>query len=154
MTKDFEDLFALFAKYGVRSLVVGGHAVAFHAKPRFTKDIDVFVERSEDNASRIMKALTEFGFGEVGVTSADFLRENFIVQLGFPPNRIDLLTSLTGVTFDAAWPDKVAGKFGNQDVFYIGRSALIANKKAVGRPQDTQDVQWLEDYGPTLEYDK
>lgn len=123
---------------------MGGHALAFHAKPRFTKDIDILVEPSPDNAKRLMQALDDFGFGDVGLTEGDFSAPGAIVQLGVAPNRIDLITAIDGVTFDEAWQGRVRGRFGSQEVFYLGKTELIRNKQASGRKQDLADLEWLE----------
>jgi hypothetical protein len=141
--KDFEDLFACFAAEGVKALIVGGYAVAFHAKPRTTKDIDVWVEPTADNASRVMAALARFGFGDVGLAADDFARPGQIVQLGYPPNRIDLLTSIAGVEFGEAWARRVPSSYGKAAVCYIGLDDLIRNKEAVRRPTDLADARWL-----------
>jgi hypothetical protein len=123
---------------------VGGHALAFHAKPRFTKDIDIFVEPSSKNAKRLMQALDDFGFGDVGLNEEDFSKPGAIVQLGVAPNRIDLITAIDGVTFDEAWQGREKGRFGSQDVYYLGKAELIRNKRASGRKQDLADLEWLE----------
>ncbi|MGB5815104.1 MAG: DUF6036 family nucleotidyltransferase [Thermoanaerobaculia bacterium] len=128
----------------VKAVIVGGHALAFHAKPRFTKDIDILVEPSADNAKRLMQALDDFGFGDVGLTEGDFSAPGAIVQLGVAPNRIDLITAIDGVTFDEAWQGRVRGRFGSQEVFYLGKTELIRNKQASGRKQDLADLEWLE----------
>ncbi len=143
VSKDFEELFAFFRKHGVEFVIVGGYAVSFHAKPRYTKDIDVLVRSTRDNAKRLLAALTEFGFGNVGLAIDDFTLDGVIVQLGRPPNRIDLLTSISGVSFESIWEHRCAGKFGDVHVDYIGREELIANKESVARPQDLLDVKWL-----------
>ena len=98
----------------VKALVVGGYAVAFHGQPRFTKDIDVFVEPSPENADRLLAALNDFGFGGLGLTVADFATPGKIVQLGVAPNRVDLLTTIDGVTFDDAWHGRVPGHYGKE----------------------------------------
>lgn len=98
VTKDFEELFACFNVRGVRAVIVGGYALAFHAKPRFTKDIDVFVEPTPDNANHLVRALEDFGFIGLGLTPSDFSTAGPIVQLGVAPNRVDLLTAIDGVT--------------------------------------------------------
>lgn len=123
---------------------MGGHALAFHAKPRFTKDIDIFVEPSPENAKRLMQALDDFGFGDVGLTEGDFSTPGAIVQLGVAPNRIDLITAIDGVTFEEAWQGRAKSKFGAQEVFYLGKTELIRNKQASGRKQDLADLEWLE----------
>ncbi len=144
MTKDFEELFACLRHRNVKALVVGGYAVAFHGQPRFTKDIDVFVEPSSENADRLLAALTDFGFGGLGLTVEDFATPGKIVQLGVAPNRVDLLTTIDGVTFDEAWHGRVSGHYSSEAVDYIGRVELIRNKRASGRPQDLLDIESLE----------
>ncbi|MGB6362807.1 MAG: hypothetical protein WBG64_09085 [Thermoanaerobaculia bacterium] len=128
----------------VKAVIVGGHALAFHAKPRFTKDINILVEPSPDNAGRLMQALDDFGFGDVGLTEGDFSAPGAIVQLGVAPNRIDLITAIDGATFSEAWQGRVKGRFGPQEVFYLGKAELIQNKRASGRTQDLADLEWLE----------
>ena len=143
MTKDFEELFECLTRRSVKALVIGGYAVAFHGQPRFTKDIDVFVEASAENAARLLDALADFGFGNAGLTLSDFERPGRIVQLGVAPNRVDLLTVIDGVTFDEAWQQRVPGHFGSQPVHYISLAHLIQNKRASARPQDLLDVEGL-----------
>ena len=142
MTKDFEELFACLTARNVKALIVGGYAVAFHAKPRFTKDIDIFVDPRAENVTRLLQALDDFGFGGFGLSASDFTAGR-IVQLGVAPNRVDLLTVIDGVTFDEAWAGRVAGHFGKQPVSYIGRADLIRNKQASGRAQDLADIDAL-----------
>jgi Nucleotidyl transferase AbiEii toxin, Type IV TA system len=143
-SSDFEELFAWFNAKHVRAVVVGGHALAFHGHPRFTKDLDVFVDFSPENAQRILEALQDFGFGSVGLTAEDFSSPGRIVQLGVAPNRIDLMTAIDGVSFEEAWAGRVAGHFGKQPVAYIGRTEFLRNKRAAGRPQDIADIAALE----------
>ncbi|MBI2215344.1 MAG: nucleotidyl transferase AbiEii/AbiGii toxin family protein [Acidobacteria bacterium] len=128
----------------VRFVVVGAYAVAFHAKPRYTKDIDIFVATDAENARRLVAALEEFGFGSESFCANDFMHPGRIVQLGFPPSRIDLLTSIDGVTFEEAWTGRVEGHYGATEVWYLGRDELIRNKRDSGRPQDLIDLEWLE----------
>jgi hypothetical protein len=127
--------------------VVGGYAVAFHGRPRFTKAIDVFIEPSSENAERLLLALADFGFGSLGLTINDFSSPGKIVQLGVAPNRIDLLTAIDGVAFSDAWPNRVPGRFGTALVDYIGMADLIRNKRASARPQDLLDAEDLSTGG-------
>lgn len=143
VSRDFEELFACFNAREVKALVVGAYAVAFHAKPRFTKDLDVWVEATEENARRLLQALEDFGFGGLGLVPGDFTVTGRIVQLGYPPNRIDLLTSLAGLEFAAAWDARVEGLYGDQPVSYLGRADLVRNKQTVGRAQDRVDLAAL-----------
>lgn len=143
-TRDFDELFASLRKHEVRFLIVGAYAVAFHAKPRYTKDIDVFVDPEPENARRLIAALGEFGFAEAGLRTEDFSDTGRIVQLGFPPNRIDLMTSIDGVAFGEAWTGRVEGRYESTQVWYLGKRELIQNKRVSGRPQDLLDLEWLE----------
>jgi hypothetical protein len=143
-TKDFEELLALFTAHGVKAVVVGAHAVAFHAKPRYTKDLDLLLEPTIENASRAVEALEAFGFGGLGVTPDDLSEPGRILQLGHPPNRIDLITSIDGVSFDEVWTGAVEGQYGDGTARFIGLAELIRNKRASGRPQDLADLSWLE----------
>ena len=140
---DFEELLALFNAHKVKYLVVGGYALAFHGSPRTTGDIDIFVQASVSNAKRIMKALAKFGFGSVGLTQKDFEKEDKVVQLGVPPVRIDILTSLTGISWKSAYASKVKGMYGSVPVFYVGRKQFVVNKRATGRKKDAADLEAL-----------
>lgn len=139
--QDFRDLLALFNKHGIDYLVVGGYALAVHGAPRYTGDLDVFVMPDPANAGRIMRALAEFGFGSAGLTPADFEQEGKVVQLGFPPARVDIITSITGVTWEQARSGRMEGHFGDLMVYYIGRKEFIANKRALGRYKDLADLE-------------
>ncbi len=142
-TKDFEELFECFNKRRVRYVVVGGYARAFHGRPRYTKDIDLFVDPTTENAAALMAALADFGFGSLALTVDDFSTPGQTVQLGVEPNRIDLLTVIDGVSFDEVWTGRAAGRYGGQDVAYIGRDEFIKNKRAAGRLQDRADIEEL-----------
>jgi len=128
---------------GVKAVIIGGHAVAYHAKPRYTKDLDLLVEPSTENARRLLTALEDFGFGDVDLEPDDFTTAGRVVQLGVAPNRIDILNSIEGVTFEQVWAGRVPGRYGQSQVFYIGKPELILNKRAAGRPQDLADLDWL-----------
>ena len=130
-------------RHDVRALLVGAHALAFHAKPRYTKDLDVLVEPTEENARRVVAAIEEFGFGALGLQVADFSSPGTIVQLGHEPNRIDIITRISGVTFEEAWASRVEANYAGGPVFFIGKEALIRNKEAAGRPQDRVDADLL-----------
>jgi hypothetical protein len=144
VSKDFEELLGSLRSRGVKALVVGGYALAFHAKPRFTKDFDLWVETSEENIQKLLAALSDFGFGGIGLTRDDFAEPGRFVQLGFPPNRIDLMTSIPGLEFASAWENRVEDRFGEEAVFYLSRQDLIASKRAAGRLQDLADLEVLE----------
>jgi hypothetical protein len=139
--QDFRDLLALFNKYKVDYLIVGSYALGFYGAPRYTGDLDIFVKPSPITAKRIIQALNEFGFGAAGLTESDFVEEGKVVQLGIPPIRIDLITSITGVQWEQAQAGRVEGGFGDLRVFYIGRDDFIANKRALGRKKDIADLE-------------
>lgn len=141
---EFSELLASFGAHNVRALVVGAYALAFHGVPRMTGDLDLLVEPSAENAERVMRALTDFGFGDVGLSAADFQRPDVVVQLGFPPLRIDLLTSITGVAFEEAWKGRVKDSFGGVPASFLGLDELRRNKRAVGRHKDLADLDALE----------
>lgn len=141
--KDFKELLELFNKYKVEYIIVGSYALAFHGVPRFTGDIDILINSSSQNAERILTALTDFGFGSLGLDASDFQRPGSIVQLGYPPVRIDLMTSITGVAWEDADRGKQAGRYGNTPVFFLDRAQYIANKRATGRKKDLADLEAL-----------
>ena len=141
--KDYEELLGLFNKNKVRYCIVGAYAVAFHAVPRYSKDMDILIEPDVENAKRIIKALNEFGFGSLDLTEKDFIQEGKIIQLGYEPVRIDILTSIEGCGFKEVWENKTCGMYGKQKVFFVGIDELIKNKKTSGRKQDEIDLNIL-----------
>ena len=144
MNQDFVDLLQAFIDADVRFLVVGAYALAVHGRPRGTGDLDVWIEATRENAKRVMSALIAFGAPLAHVTEQDFSREGVTYQMGVQPGRIDVLTDLTGLTFADAWATRVAEKFGDVEVDFIGREAFIHNKRATGRPKDLVDVDGLD----------
>lgn len=140
---DLREFIELLNSRGVEYLVVGGHAVAFHGYPRFTGDIDFLLRPTPDNAQRVLAALAAFGFGNVGIDLPSLTEPDKVIQLGRPPNRIDLLTSISGVSFDEAWTDRVAGSLDDIPVHFIGRESLLKNKRASGRTKDVADLEVL-----------
>ncbi|MCA8974720.1 MAG: hypothetical protein KDC98_08355 [Planctomycetes bacterium] len=147
--RDFRDLLAAFFAHEVRFLIVGGYAVSFHARPRFTKDLDVWVEPTATNAARVMAALTDFGapLQAHGVTVHDFATSGAVYQLGMPPNRVDILTAVEGLEFAPCHERRAAARFADVEVAYVSRQDLIVNKRAVARPQDRIDADELERLG-------
>lgn len=129
--------------HNVEYLIVGGHAVAFHGYPRFTGDIDVFIRMTAPNAERLLAVLNEFGFGTIGITARELLEPKRVLRLGRPPNQIDILTSISGVDFDAAWDTRVQSIMDNQPVSIIGWTELLQNKRAAARQKDLADVDKL-----------
>ena len=140
---DLREFIGLLNSHKVDYLVVGGHAVAFHGHPRFTGDIDFFIRSTSDNACKVLAVLEAFGFGSVGISEQDLLRPGQVVQLGQPPNRIDLLTSISGVDFDAAWSSRVETVLDDQPITLLGWEQLLRNKRASGRQKDLADVEKL-----------
>ena len=141
--KDFREFLALLIEHEVRFMIVGGYALAYHGAPRFTGDIDVFVKPDRENAARIINALDDFGFNSLEITIDDFQDENKVVQLGLPPVRIDIITSISGVTWEEADASKEPGLYGDVSVFYIGKLQYITNKRATGRTKDIADIEAL-----------
>jgi hypothetical protein len=139
--EDFRDLLGLFNKHKVDYIIVGAYALGFHGTPRYTGDLDLFVKPDPVNAREVMQALNEFGFGDVGLTAADFEEEGKIVQLGFPPVRVDIMTSITGVSWEKARSGRQKGRFGDLAVYFISRDDFIANKRALGRKRDIADLE-------------
>ncbi len=140
--RDFKDFISLMNKNGVEYVVVGSFALSFLGYPRATGDMDIWVRKSPENAARILKALDEFGFGNLGIGRDDLLADK-VIQLGQPPVRIDLMTELDGLTSEEIWAGKVSGKFGEMPVSYLGREAFIRNKRSLGRHKDLADLESL-----------
>lgn len=147
MTKDFKDLLRAFNAYAVEYLIVGAHAFGVHAQPRATKDLDVFIRSDKENASALFKALAEFGAPLHGMTPADFA-DGTTYQIGQPPDRVDILQQIDGITFEEAWSNRIEGSIdGEVPAHVISRDDLIRNKLASGRDQDIVDVRVLRKAG-------
>ncbi len=140
---DLREFIELLNALEVRYIIVGAFALAHHGYPRYTGDIDLFIERSPENAQAIMHAIQQFGFGDLGLSSEDFLKEDQVIQLGVAPNRIDLLTFLSGVEFHEAWTMRVQGEIGGLSVPIISKELLKKNKAASARSQDLADLEHL-----------
>lgn len=145
MNEDFRDLLALLLEAGARFLVVGAHAMAVHGVPRATGDLDVWIARDGDNAERVWAALLRFGapVAAMGVRLEHLSRDDVVVQIGLPPRRIDLLTSVTGLGFEEAWAGRVTHDVEGLAIPFLGRSALVRNKRATGRAKDRADLEAL-----------
>ncbi|MDD5259200.1 MAG: hypothetical protein PHD29_04490 [bacterium] len=141
--QDYEELLRLFNKNKVKYCIVGAYAVAFYSKPRYTKDIDIVIKPEEENAQRVLKALEEFGFGSLHLKEKDFSQQGQIIQLGYEPVRIDLLTSIKGLDFALIWKRKKQGVYGKQKVYFIGLTDLKKSKKISNRTQDQLDLEIL-----------
>ncbi|MFO1029642.1 MAG: nucleotidyltransferase [Planctomycetota bacterium] len=144
--RDFKDLLAALCAHDVRFLIVGGYAVTFHARPRFTKDLDIWIDPTADNGEKVFSALASFGapLQSHGVTPRDFAVPGTIYQMGLPPSRVDILTAVDGLQFQPCWERRVGAHYGGVAVAYLSRDDLITNKKKVARPQDLEDVRALE----------
>jgi hypothetical protein len=140
---DFKELLGFLNARKVEYLIVGGYALAFHGVPRFTGDLDLYVKPDPANAERIVAALRDFGFESVGLYEKDFTEEDQVVLLGQLPVQIDLMTSLTGVSWDEAYAGRVQGKYGDVTVYFLGRKQLAANKRAQGHFKDLADLEAL-----------
>ena len=140
---DFKELLALFNAHKVDYLIVGGYALAFHGAPRATGDIDILVKPDPRNAKRVLAALREFGFQSVNLSLEDFENPEKVVQLGVPPVRVDIITSLSGVSWKDACAGKIKGHYGDVPVHYIGRKQFLSNKRAAGRKKDLADLEAL-----------
>ena len=144
MNQDFVDLLRAFVAHDVRFLIVGAYALALYGRPRATGDIDVWADATPENAPRIMRALAAFGAPMAGIAAADFEVPGVVYQIGVAPGRIDILTQMTGLTFEEAWPGRVRHPFGGVEVDFIGRESFIRNKRATGRAKDLGDIEGLE----------
>ena len=142
---DFRDIIAALDEAGARFLIVGAHAMAVHGVPRATGDLDVLVQPTPENASRVLRALRDFGapVDQHRVTEADLERPGTVYQIGLPPRRIDLLTELSGVSFDDAWQGRVIVELEGRAVAFLGRDALVRNKRAAARDKDLADLELL-----------
>lgn len=144
LSRDFKEFIELLNANEVKYMVVGGYAVALHGHPRYTKDLDVWIELSPGNADRILSVLDKFGLGSLNLKPDDFLEENQIIQLGYPPNRIDLLTTLKDIKFEDCYKTKVKVAIGDVEINFIDIENLKKNKRATGRLQDLADAENLE----------
>jgi len=142
--KDYEEFLELLNKHKVRYCIIGSYALSFHARPRYTKDIDILIEASVENARKIIAVLDKFGFGSLNLSIEDFSAKGNIIQLGYEPVRIDILTSLKGLDFSGIWESRVQGPYGRQMVNFIDRKNLIKSKKIADRAQDRADLELLQ----------
>lgn len=143
MKKDALELLQEFIDRDVRFLIVGAHAVSFHAEPRTTGDLDLLIDPTPENAQATYAALEAFGAPLLDLTVADLYTPGMVYQMGVPPYRIDVLTEVTGVSFEEAWEDHGLAKIEGLEVPVIGYDALVKNKKAAGRPKDAEDLMLL-----------
>lgn len=144
MNRDFKEFIKCLNKHDVKYLIVGGYAVAVYGHPRYTKDLDVWVQIATDNAEKILKALEEFGFGSLDLAAKDFIEPQNIIQLGYPPNRIDIITAATGIDFEQSYANRFIIDIDGIEVSFIDLENLKKNKRATGRYQDLADLENLE----------
>lgn len=145
LNRDLREFIGLLNSHGVEFIIVGAHALAWHGLPRYTKDIDFLVATDSANAASLAEVIEEFGFSSTGLTAADFSKPDQVIQLGLEPNRIDLLTGISGVAWEDAWNTRVSGEIDGLPVAFLGADAYIRNKLASGRPQDLADVSRLRE---------
>jgi hypothetical protein len=148
LTRDLKEFIELLNAHHVEYLLIGGWAFGFHATPRYTGDIDFFLRCDEANATRLKKTLTEFGFAELPGFEESFLQPDRILQFGLPPNRIDILTQISGVNFTEAWESHVQGELEGLPVPIISREKLIKNKETAARAKDLADIEALQKTTP------
>ena len=139
---DFSDFVAALSNKNVEYVIVGSFALAFHGHPRATGDIDFWIRPTASNAKALIRALVDFGFGGLDITEEDVVSGK-IIQLGFPPVRIDIITIIDGLVPDEIWDTKEKGKLGPHDVFYLGRQAFIKNKRTMRRHKDLAELELL-----------
>ena len=143
MQEDFKELLALFGKNKVEYIVVGAFALAYHGVPRYTGDLDILINAVPNNAEKIIQALKAFGFGSLKLDPSDFTKRDQVVQLGYPPVRIDIITSITGVSWEEADAGKSVHVIDDTEIFFLGRKELVKNKKETGRKKDLADLEAL-----------
>jgi hypothetical protein len=144
LNRDLREFLELLNSRRVDYVIVGAHCLAFHGRPRYTGDLDILIQPTAENAAKLVELLEGFGFAEANFAETDFTQAEQVIQLGRPPNRIDLLTTLTGVPTATAFSSKIAAEIDGIPVFVLSKEVLIQNKRAVGRPQDLADLHDLE----------
>ena len=144
LNPDYFDMFKTLNAAGAKYLIVGAYAVGIHVEPRATKDLDIWVEPSSENAQKVYNALTDFGAPLDELIASDFCDMDVVYQIGVAPNRIDILTGVEGISFEEGWQNRYEASYGGEKVFVLGRDELIKAKRAAGRPQDLEDVKHLE----------
>src|SRR5438128_2006748 len=144
LSNDLRECLESLNSHDIDYVIVGAHSLAFHARPRYTGDLDILVRATPENAAKVVDLLNHFDFTDAGFKESDFTQPKQMIQLGRVPNRIDLLTSISGVSSDDAFATKVSAELDGIPVFILGKDALIRNKRAVGRPQVLADLDLLE----------
>jgi hypothetical protein len=144
LSKDWREFLELLNSRGVDYVIVGAQSLAFHGRPRYTGDLEILVRPTPENARVLVDLLKQFGFAHSGFKESDFIEPEQMIQLGRVPNRIDLLSSISGVSTDEAFASKVSAELDSIPVYIISKDALIRNKRAIGRKQDLADLEALE----------
>ena len=144
MNSDFRDLLQILEKFNVRYLIAGGYAVIHHSQPRYTKDLDVWIEPSKENARSLMRAFADFGIPLIGVTECDFATPGTQFSIGVQPSELDFLTTIPGLSFSEAWENREESDQEGHPVLYLGRDDLITAKRTAGRHQDLADIEEIE----------
>ena len=144
MNRDFVDMLSALSEAGAEHLVVGAHALAAHGTPRATGDLDIWIRPTRENAARVWRALLAFGAPLTEITEADLREPDLVFQIGVPPSRVDLLTSISGVEWTQAWEGRIRAVISGLEIPVLGRAELIANKRATGRAKDLADLEALE----------
>lgn len=142
--KDFIEFIEFLNKYDVEYMVVGAHALAFHGRPRHTGDLDIWINPSTENAEKMLKVIKDFGFASLGLKKEDFLNDNYVTQLGYPPLRIDILNAISGVEFEEAYIKRINTDFDGLTINFINIDDFITNKEASGRKKDLGDIAALK----------
>jgi predicted nucleotidyltransferase len=146
LEKDFEDFIQLMNKHKVAHMIVGGYALALHGRPRHTGDLDIWINISDDNATRLVTVLNDFGMGQLGFQKEDFLQPGYITQIGYPPLRIDILNTIDGVSFEEARAGMQTLQLENNlSIHFIGLADFLKNKQASGRKQDIADIKEIKE---------
>ncbi|HVI47051.1 MAG TPA: nucleotidyltransferase [Chitinophaga sp.] len=152
LAKDFEDFIALLNKHEVEYMIVGGYAMAFHGKPRYTGDLDIWIDVSDKNAEKLLRVIDDFGMTSLGFEKEDFLQPGYISQIGYPPLRIDILNNIDGVDFQEAYGNRQKIVEGGLEIWYIGLQELLVNKIASGRKMDIADAQQIKKIIPKKDH--
>jgi hypothetical protein len=142
-TKDFKEFIELLNKHSVEYLIIGGYAVALHGYPRYTGDLDVWLNPTEENSIKVVSVLSDFGFSSLGINKEDLMQIGNVIQLGYPPIRIDLLTSIDGVEFEDSFNKKIKFEIDGIKINLLGKDDLIKNKEKTGRLRDLDDINNL-----------
>jgi hypothetical protein len=142
--QDFTDFIFALKKHNVEFVMVGSFDLAFHGHPRYTGDMDLWIRPTKSNATALIQAISDFGLGSIALTEHEIL-SGHVIQLGYPPVRIDLITVLDGVTSEEIWSTRQEGAFGKQMIFYLSKEAFIKNKRAIGRHKDLADLEALDE---------